>query len=66
MLFRSSEGASTQYVALNASEMRKVVSELALPGGSTKVVEIGKAFIRCFAGETTDKELYRELVKIVG
>jgi ParB/RepB/Spo0J family partition protein len=59
------EGASTQYVPLNAQEMRKVVSELALPGGDAKVVSIGEAFKRCFAGETTDKELYRALVKIV-
>lgn len=61
----ASTGVSTSYVPLNASEMRKVVSELALPGGDTNVVAIGQAFQRCFAGETTDKELYKELVKIV-
>jgi len=59
------EGVSTNYVPLNASEMRKVVSELALPGGSPKVVSIGQALVRCFAGESTDKELYKELVKAV-
>jgi ParB/RepB/Spo0J family partition protein len=58
----SKEGVSTSYVPLNASEMRKTVSELALPGGNPKVVAIGQALVRCFAGETTDKELYRELV----
>jgi membrane protein involved in colicin uptake len=59
------EGVSTTYVPLNASEMRKTVSELSLPGGNPKVVEIGKALVRCFGGETTDKELYRELTGIV-
>jgi len=58
-------GVSTNYVPLNASEMRKVVSELSLPGGNPKVVAIGQALVRCFAGETTDKELYKELVKAV-
>jgi ParB/RepB/Spo0J family partition protein len=61
----ATEGVSTNYVPLNASEMRKVITELSLPGGSAKVVAIGQAIVRCFAGETTDKELYKELVKIV-
>jgi hypothetical protein len=60
------EGVSTNYVPLNASEMRQVVSELLLPGGNPKVVAIGQAFVRCFAGESTDKDLYRDLSKIVG
>jgi ParB/RepB/Spo0J family partition protein len=60
------EGVSASYVPLNASEMRKTVSELALPGGNPKVVAIGQALVRCFAGESTDKELYKELAKICG
>jgi len=61
----ASTGVSASYVPLNASEMRKVISELALPGGNAKVVAIGTALVRCFSGESTDKELYRELSKIV-
>lgn len=62
----SEAGVSTSYVPLNASEMRKVVSELSLPGGNEKVIAIGNAFKRCFAGESTDKQLYKDLSAIVG
>jgi ParB-like chromosome segregation protein Spo0J len=60
-----SAGADSGHVMLNAAEMRKTVAELALPGGNEAVREIGAAFQKCFAGEITDKELYRTLVKIV-
>lgn len=61
----ASAGASTNFVALNASEMRNVVKELALPGSNEIVKAIGESLVRCFAGEITDKELYKTLVGIV-
>lgn len=60
-----STGAATGAVMLKAIDMRKLVADLALPGGDEKVRAIGEAFRQCFAGITTDKELYRALVKIV-
>ncbi|MBU6231703.1 hypothetical protein KGP36_03460 [Patescibacteria group bacterium] len=59
------EKASTQHVALNAAEMRKVVSELTLPGSHAAVIAIAVAFQRCFSGEITDEQLRKELTKIV-
>lgn len=61
----TTKGAPSGAVMLNASEMRKVVAELALPGGHDKVRAIGAAFQKCFLGEDTGKDLYRNLVKIV-
>ena len=53
-------------VPLNASEMRKVVTELAIPGSYPIVSKIGEAFKSCFAGVLTDKQLYTALAKITG
>ena len=58
-------GAAQGAVPLTGAEMRKVVIELALPGGDPKVIAIGKAFESCFAGVTTPKQLYKELEKAV-
>jgi hypothetical protein len=57
--------ANSGVVPLNAAEMRKVVEELCLPGGPQGVIEIGKAFRDCFAGITTEKQLYKKLSEIV-
>ncbi len=62
------KGAATQYVMLSAMEMRNVVKFLCLPGTSKyalQVQAIGKAISRCFLGETTDKQLVKELEGIV-
>ena len=53
-------------VPLNATEMRKVVTELAIPGSYPIVSKIGEAFKSCFAGVLTDKMLYTQLAKITG
>ena len=62
----AAKAGAGDYVPLNASEMRKVVADLALPGSYTKVTEIGEAFKQCFSGVTTDKQLYTKLAKITG
>jgi hypothetical protein len=57
-------GASVGAVPLNASEMRKVVIEMALPTGDTsdkKLIAIGEALRDCFAGITIPKELYKQI-----
>lgn len=59
-------GAGSGPVMLNASEMRKIVAELALPGSNMKITEIGVALQQCFMGVTTDKQLYKALEKVVG
>lgn len=62
-------GASAGAVPLNASEMRKVVVEMALPTGDAsdrKVIAIGEALRDCFAGVTVPKELYKQIKKIAG
>jgi len=53
-------------VPLNATEMRKVVTELAIPSSYPIVSKIGEAFKSCFAGVLTDKMLYTQLAKITG
>jgi len=61
------EGVESQYVPLKAGEMRKVVEDLCLPsGGYLKVQKIGEALKACFAGITTDKQLFTALAKITG
>lgn len=54
-------GASIGNVPLNASEMRKVITELCLPGSHEGVRQIGEHFRSCFSGITTDKQLYKAL-----
>ncbi len=53
-------------VNLSASEIRSVVHELSLPGGPPKTRAIGVSCLKCFKGEITDTQLYRELKQIVG
>jgi hypothetical protein len=38
---------------------------MALPGADEKMASIGKALLRCFAGEITEGQLCREVEKIV-
>ncbi|MGH7183495.1 MAG: hypothetical protein ACREJN_16170 [Nitrospiraceae bacterium] len=59
-------GAGTGPVPLNATEMRKVVEELTLPGPYDQVREIGKIFKACFSGATTPSQLLTELAKVTG
>lgn len=58
-------GASTQHVALNATEMRRTIADLTLPG-FPKVQAIGVAIKRCFEGITTDAQLLTELRMVTG
>ena len=62
----AAEGASTQYVALNATEMRRIVKDLTAPGAFPKVREIALALKACFDGIDTDRQLYTKLAKITG
>lgn len=63
----AAEGASTQYVKLNATEMRRIIDDLALaPGSFPKVREIMKAIKSCFDGVTTDRQLYSQLATLTG
>lgn len=62
----AAEGASTQYVALNATEMRRIVKDLCAPGAFPKVRSIAAAFQECFSGVTTDRQLYSQLAVITG
>lgn len=62
----TSEGASTQYVSLNATEMRRIVKDLCAPGAFPKVRAIAAAFQECFSGVTTDRQLYTQLATITG
>lgn len=61
----ASTGASKNYVALNATEMRAIVRDLALPG-FPKVQAIGLAIKSCFDGVTTDAQLLNALLKLTG
>lgn len=54
------------HVALNALQMRKVVSDMCLPGSFPKVKLIAEALKRCFDGITTDGQLVNELGFITG
>jgi ParB family transcriptional regulator, chromosome partitioning protein len=58
-------GATTNNVPLGKAEIVKVVAALSLAGGNPTVIAIGAALTKCFAGETTEQQLYAELVKIV-
>lgn len=60
------EGASTDYVPLKVTEVRRVVDDLCAPGSFPKVREIAQAFKACFDGVTTDRQLYTALAKITG
>lgn len=63
---RAAGAPATGSVALNSTEMRKVVDELCLPSGYPLVESIGKAFKSCFLGTTTPPQLLTELSKITG
>lgn len=61
-------GVAQGAVALNATEIRKVVADMMLPTGNkadAKVIAIGKALHDCFYGITTDAGLFREVRRIV-
>lgn len=59
------EGASNNYVALNAAEMRKVIADMALPAGedavSVLIEKIGKEIKACFDGVSTDTQMFKRL-----
>jgi ParB family chromosome partitioning protein len=59
-------GATTTAVPLNKAEIIKLVTALALPGGSANVISIAKVLIRAFAGELTEDQTNKELIRIVG
>lgn len=62
----TSQGASAGNVALNAKEMRDVISELCLAGTAPKVLAIATAIRSCFQSEITPVKLYQELLKVTG
>lgn len=53
-------------VWLNATEMRKVIQDLALPGGYEKVQAIGVELVKCISSKSTPKQLFTALAKITG
>lgn len=56
--------AGTGTKQLNATEMRDVIKEMMLPAGhktDKKLNAIGTAIAKCFAGETTIKQLIKEV-----
>lgn len=58
------EGAGV--VQLNATDMRKTIADLALPGPYAKVTLIGVAIKKCFDGISTPGEMLKELAAITG
>ncbi len=58
-------GAATGAVPLTGAEMRKVIIEMCLPGGSEALIAIGKAIQQCFLGVTTPDQLFKEMEKII-
>lgn len=60
------EGASTGAVPLNAADMRKTISDLALPGTYPKVQAIGAAIKACFDGVDTPGQMLKKLAAITG
>ena len=63
---RAAAKESGGVVALNATEMRKVVHDLQLPGSFPKVIKIFGAIERCFSGITTDQQLMSEVAWLTG
>lgn len=59
-------GSDAVVTALNASQMRAIVHDLALPGSFPKVQEIGAALKACFAGEIDERKLNVKLAQITG
>lgn len=59
-------GSSSSYVALNATEMRRIITDLCKPGVFPKVQQIMLAVKSCFDGVTTDRQLYTALAKLTG
>lgn len=60
------EGEGTGVVALNAADMRKTISDLALPGTYPKVQAIGAAIKACFDGVDTPGQMLKKLAAITG
>ena len=60
------EGASKNFVALNASQMREAVQQLTLPGTKPKVMQIFEEIKQCFSGITTPAQMYTKIQKITG
>lgn len=60
------EGATTNAVPLNAADMRKTISDLALPGTYPKVQAIGAALKSCFDGVDTPGQMLKKLAAITG
>ena len=50
---------------LTAKECRDIAHYLTLPGGKEEVIAIGKALEKAFLDKITDKQLYKEVEKIV-
>ncbi len=57
----TAQGATTNYVALNATEMRSAVHGLCAPGSYPKVQLIGSIIDKCFKGQITENECSWEL-----
>lgn len=54
------------HVALSAQDMRKLISDLSLPGTYPKVTLIGQSIQRCIQGITTPGIMLKELAAITG
>lgn len=54
------------HVQLNATEMRKVIADLALPGTYPKVQMIGEYLKACFDGKDTPGQMLKKLASVTG
>lgn len=60
------EGEHSGYVKLSANDIRKVIADLCLPGTYPTVMKIAQAFMECFDGISTPKQLYNGLAVLTG
>jgi ParB/RepB/Spo0J family partition protein len=60
------EGLEEKVTPLNIGEIRKFVSDLCLPGGDAKVIELGRILKAHFAGESTEREAYNGMEELLG
>lgn len=57
---------TTGHTKLNASQIRDMVLEMSLPGGTPKLKAIGEALKMCIDGVTTPKQLFVAIKKVIG
>ncbi len=62
----AAKAGGSAYTPLKAVEMRKAVSEWALPGSFPIVSTVMQVVMRCFDGELTPNQAYTELGKATG